>query len=60
MKLRTREKIGENKEQALKAENKESQPGPVSFRVKEVSMSTLRELAAPTYKPNQCPLLILF
>jgi len=30
----------------LKAENKESQPDPVSFR-KEVSMSTLRELAAP-------------
>ena len=43
MKLRSGKEIGE---QVLKAENKESQPDPVSFR-KEVSMSTLRELAAP-------------
>ena len=47
MKLRSGKEIGECKEQALKAENKESQPDPVSFKGKEVSMSTLRELVAP-------------
>ena len=46
MKLRSGKEIGEEKEPPLKAKNKESQPNPVSFRVKEVRMSTLRELAA--------------
>ena len=47
MKLRSGKEIGEEKEPPLKAKNKESQPNPVSFRVKEVRMSTLRELAVP-------------
>ena len=47
MKLRSGKEIGENNEQALKVEIKESQPDPVSFRIKEVNMSTLRELVAP-------------
>jgi len=47
MRLRSGKKIEEDKEQALKAENKESQPDPVSFRIKVVNMSTLREFAAP-------------
>ena len=47
MKLRSGKDTGEVRDQSLKAEIKESQPDPVSFRIKEVSMSTLRELAAP-------------
>ena len=47
MKLRSGKEIGKDKGPPLKAKNKESQPNPVSFRVKEVKMSTLRELAAP-------------
>ena len=47
MKLRSGKDTGEIRDQSLKVEIKESQPDPVSFRIKEVSMSTLRELAAP-------------
>ena len=47
MKLRSGKDTGDVKDQSLKAKIKESQPDPVSFRIKEVSMSSLRELAAP-------------
>ena len=50
MKLRSGKDIGKVRDQTLRAEIKESQLDPVSFRVKEVSMSTLRELAAPNLK----------
>ena len=46
MRLRSSKETGEDKEQTLKAKNKESQPNPVNFRVKEVRISTLRELTA--------------
>ena len=58
MNLRSGKEIGETKEQALKAENKESQHDPVSFRGKEVSMCTLRELAAPNLKTQ--PMSIIY
>jgi len=47
MKLRSGKKIGEDREQTLKAKNKEGCPKPVSLKIKEVSMSTIREPAAP-------------
>jgi len=47
MRLRSGKEIGEDKEQTLKAKNKKSWPNPISFRVKEIKMSTLRELTAP-------------
>ena len=47
MKLRSGKDTGEIRDQSLKVEIKESQPDPVSSRITEVSMSTLRELAAP-------------
>jgi len=46
MGLRSGKKIGEDKEKTLEAKNKESHPNPISLKVKEVRMSTLRELAA--------------
>jgi len=47
MRLRSGKEIGEDKEQTLKAKNKDSRPNPVSLEIKKVRMSTLRELAAP-------------
>ena len=58
MRLRSGKEIGEGKEQTLKAKNKESQPNPVSFRVKEVRMSTLRELTAPNLETQ--PMFITY
>ena len=52
MKLRSGKGTGEVKDQSLKAEIKESQPDPISFGIKEVSMSTLRELAAPNLETH--------
>ena len=47
MRLRSGNKIGEDKEKTLEAKNKESHPNSVSLKVKEVRMSALRELATP-------------
>ena len=47
MKLRSGKEIGEDREQTLEAKNKEGCPKPVSLKIKEVRMSTLRELATP-------------
>ena len=47
MRLRSGKEIGEGKEQTLKAKNKENHPNRVSLKVKEVRISTVRELAAP-------------
>ena len=58
MTLRSGKDTGEVRDQSLKAEIKESQPDPVCFRIKEVSMSTLRELAAPNLETQ--PMSIIY
>ena len=58
MKLRRGKEIGENREQMLEAKNKESYSKLVSLKIKEVTMSTLRELAAPNLEVQ--PLSIIF
>ena len=47
MRLRSGKEIGEDKEQTLKAKNKNSRPNSASLKIKEVRMSTFHELAAP-------------
>ena len=47
MKLRGGKEIGEDRKQTLEAKNKEGCPKPVSLKIKEVRMSTVRKLAAP-------------
>ena len=46
MKLRSGTEIGEDNEQTLEGKNKEGYPEPVSLKIKEVRMPTLRELVA--------------
>ena len=47
MKLRSDKKVGENKEQTLVDKNKEGYPSTVGLKIREVRMSTLRELTVP-------------
>jgi len=47
MRLRSGKEIGKDKEQTLEARNKEGCPKPVSLKIKDIRMSTLRELTTP-------------
>ena len=60
MKLRSGKEIGEDREKTLEAKKKEGCPKPVSVKIKDVRISTLRELAAPNLETHLCPLLMLY
>ena len=57
MKLRSRNEIGENKEQTLEAKNKEGDIEPVNLKTQEVRIPTLQKLDVPNLEAQSLSII---